>query len=127
MDHLQCPSEESWTQRREWFEALFDVENKRGGSYLIGEQATGLLVDLQSVSCSGAFIACIILACTAIDAHIREIEADPSFDGGIQAAFEISDFSRDLEWLRNRRNRLVHFKETKNHAITVEMHYADRE
>jgi len=29
-----------------------------------------------------------------------------------------------LEWLRNRRNRLVHFK--KDPAITVEMHYTNR-
>lgn len=44
MDHLECPSEEIWSQRREWFEALFDVDSK-GGGYIIGEHANGLLAD----------------------------------------------------------------------------------
>ncbi|MDR4483194.1 MAG: hypothetical protein R3B95_08205 [Nitrospirales bacterium] len=42
-------SEVLWQQRRGWFEDLFDIE-KRGG-YMVGEQATGLLVDLQTRHC----------------------------------------------------------------------------
>jgi hypothetical protein len=48
MDQLDCPSRELWTQRREWFEQLFDVEKYPGAGFLVGEQATGLLVDLQA-------------------------------------------------------------------------------
>jgi hypothetical protein len=123
MDHLECPSEEEWTRRREWFEALFDTE-RRLGSYLCSEQALGLLIDLQAVYCSGAFVACIILACTIIDTHIRDVEMHD--EGGIQAAFETSQYAQELEWLRIRRNRLVHFNEAKGAAITVDMQYADR-
>lgn len=125
MDHLECPSEENWMRRREWFEALFDIE-KRPGCYLCSEQALGLLIDLQAVYCSGAFVACIILACTIIDTHIRDAEIGPDFDGGIQAALETSRYAQKLEWLRIRRNRLVHFKEAKGAAITVDMQYAER-
>ncbi len=49
MDQLEYPSENVWNQRRKWFEALFDTENKSGGAYMIGEHATGLLIELQSV------------------------------------------------------------------------------
>ncbi len=125
MDQLDYPSEKIWTMRQEWFESTFDVD-KRGGAYMLGEQATGLFIDLQSIYCSGAFISCVIVACTIVDTHIREIELDRKFDGGIQAAFETSGLNQELEWLRNRRNRLVHFKQSKNYAITVDMQYSER-
>ena len=126
MDHLECPSEEDWTRRREWFENLFDDEQKPGHCYFVSEQALGLLIDLQAVYCSGAFVACIILTCTIIDTHIRDAEIGPDFDGGIQATFETSKYAQDLEWLRIRRNRLIHFKEQKGPAITTDMQYTDR-
>lgn len=126
MDQIGHPSEELWEQRRIWFEDLFDIETKRGADYLIGEQATGLLVDLQAVYCAGAFIACVILGCTIIDSHLREIAAGPEFEGGIQASFGLSKFPTELEWLRQRRNRLVHFKEGRGLAITVDDHFDKR-
>lgn len=125
MDHIEHPSEEDWTRRQEWFEALFDTE-KRLGCYLCSEQALGLLIDLQAVYCSGAYVACIILASTIIDTHIRDVELGPDFDGGIKAAFETSKYFNELEWLRIRRNRLIHFKESKDASITIDMHYTDR-
>jgi hypothetical protein len=126
MNHLECPSEEDWKRRREWCEALFDFECRPGHSYIVSEQALGLSIDLQAVYCCGAYVACIILACTMIDTHIRDAEIGPTFDGSIQAAFETSRYAQDLEWLRVRRNRLVHFKEAKGAAISVDMLYADR-
>lgn len=125
MDHLECPSEEEWMRRREWFETIFDYEKRPGHSYIVSEQALGLLIDLQAVYCSGSFVACIILACTIIDTHIRDTEI-PGFEGGIQAAFETSRYAQELEWLRVHRNRLVHFKDTKGPAITVDAQYTER-
>ena len=93
---------------------------------MIGEQATGLLVDLQAIYCAGAFISCIIIACTIIDSHIREIEAGPNFDGSIKASFEFSDHCDELDWLRKTRNRLIHFKESRGLAICVDDHYSRR-
>ncbi|MBS0155179.1 MAG: hypothetical protein JSS38_11325 [Nitrospira sp.] len=121
MDHIEHPSELLWQERREWFETLFDVE-KRRGEYLIGEQALGLVIDLQTAYCAGAFIACVILGCTIIDAHIREAEAGPDFEGGLAAAFQLSKFRVELEWLRQRRNQLVHFKLSRP-ALSVDDHY----
>lgn len=125
MDQIEQPPLSLWKHRRDWFEALFDVET-RCGSYLVGEQALGLLVDLQAAYCAGAFIACVILSCTIVDAHIRETEAGEGFNGGIGAAFDFSEFQEELEWLRKRRNHLVHFKATRALAISVDDHYAQR-
>lgn len=126
MDQIEHPPKELWQQRRDWFEGLFDVE-KRGGGYVIGEQATGLLVDLQAAYCAGAFIACVILGCTVLDAHIRETEAGPDFDGGIEAAFDFSRLRAELDWLRKRRNYLVHFKESRGLAVCIEDHFDKRD
>lgn len=126
MDQIEHPPLSLWQHRRDWFEDLFDVE-KRGGSYMMGEHATGLLVDLQATYCAGAFIACIILGCTIVDAHIRETEAGPDFQGGIEAAFGFSGFRAELDWLRKRRNRLVHVKEANGPAISVDGHFDDRD
>lgn len=126
MDQIDHPSEALWKERRDWFEELFDIE-MRGGSYIVGEHATGLLVDLQAAYCAGAFIACVILGCTIIDAHIRETEAGRDFQGGIEAAFGLSGFRAELDWLRKRRNRLVHFKGASGLAISVDDHFGDRD
>lgn len=125
MDQIEHPPLTLWKQRRDWFETLFDVET-RGGSYLVGEQALGLLVDLQAAYCAGAFIACVILSCTIVDAHIRETETVEDFDGGIRSAFDLSKFREELEWLRKRRNHLVHFKAARPLAVSVDAHYDQR-
>jgi hypothetical protein len=119
MDHIDYPVIEKWEARRDWFEAQFDIE-RRGGGYILGEHAVGLLVDLQSVYCVGAYITCVILACTIIDAHLREVEFGPEFDGGIEAAFSSCQNREDLDWLRRRRNELVHFKIKRGSVISVD-------
>lgn len=125
MDQIEHPSSAIWDARREWFETQFDIE-QRGGAYIIGEQATALLVDLQSIFCAGAFISSIILSCTIIDSHLREAELADDFDGGLQGAFANSESATDLEWLRRERNALVHFKPSKGPKITVDDHYSSR-
>jgi hypothetical protein len=125
MDQIEHPSNATWNQRREWFEGLFD-EEARGGAYVIGEHALGLLVDLQAIYCAGAFVSVIIIFCTLIDAHPRESELAPSFDGGIKEAFLTSVYNSDLEWLRRRRNELVHLRVNKPLAISVEDQWSRR-
>ncbi len=115
MDQIEFPIDAEWRRRREWFEARFDVEEK-GGGYIVGEHAIALVVDLQAIFCVGAYISAIIVACTIVDAHLREVESPPDFEGGIKAAFSFSSYQTDLEWLRQRRNSLVHFK---GHDIPV--------
>lgn len=122
MDQIDYPAAKDWEQRRTWFENLFDVDKYDGG-YIVSEHALGLLVDLQAVYCSGAFISCVVISCAIIDAHIKEVEGG---QGGMQSTFEISSYSEDLEWLRNRRNCLVHLKESDIPTISVDEHYTNR-
>jgi hypothetical protein len=125
MDQIEYPSIAIWQARSAWFDAQFDIE-QRGGNYIIGEQATALLVDLQSMFCAGAFVSSTIISCTIVDAHLREAELGDDFDGGMQAAFANSASAADLEWLRRERNALVHFKPSKGPKIAVDDHYSSR-
>jgi hypothetical protein len=126
LDQIDCPEPLIWKQRQEWFDELFDVD-RRGGGYVLGEHATGLLVDLQAVFCAGAFVSSVIIACAIVDAQMREAELESSFEGGMQAAFAQSTSSSDLEWLRLRRNELVHFKPTRPLAISVDNQWSKRD
>ncbi len=95
MDQIELPSQETWESRREWFEHKFDTD-ACGGAFILGEHASALLVDLQAIYCAGAFVSVIIISCAVIDAHLRETELDKSFDGGMKAAFALSDFGVEL-------------------------------
>lgn len=125
MDQIEAPDRQEWEARRTWFEAQFDIE-ERGGAYAMGEQASALLIDLQAVFSAGAYISVIILGCAIIDAHLREVEADNRFEGGMQAAFSELTSVPDLDWLRRRRNSLVHFRAQAGAAITVDDHWLQR-
>lgn len=125
MDQLEPPDQQEWEARRDWFEAQFDIE-QRGGAYVLGEQASALLVDLQAVYCAGAYISVIIIGCAIIDAHLRETEANNRFEGGMQAAFSELTSVPNLHWLRKYRNSLVHFKPQAGAAITIDDQWIQR-
>ena len=108
-----------------WFESKFDVE-KRAGGCMLGEHASALVVDLQAIYCAGVYLTVVILACTIIDAHLREVEGGEKYEGGIQAAFSELTSISGLDWLRKRRNHLVHFRERPTPTITVEDQYLER-
>ncbi len=122
MDHIECPLNELWNRRRQWFEKLFNTE-ERMGSYLVSEYALGLLIDLQVVYCAGAFISSLILVCTIADAHLQDVEGA---EGGMSAVFRNSEHQPDLEWLRRQRNRLVHYKKNIAPSISVDNQWVNR-
>jgi hypothetical protein len=125
MDQIDYPSKMVWEARQSWFESVFDNE-QRLGSYIIGEHAIGILVDLQSIYCAGAFVSTIVISCTIIDSHLREAELEPDFEGGIRAVFGQSVYKVELDWLRRRRNKLVHFRPNAALAVSVDDHWINR-
>ena len=122
---LEHPAVSTWNERRTWFESQFDVDAK-GGGYIIGEQATGLLIDLQAVFCAGAWAAVVLLALAIIDAHLREVELPAGFSGGAKVALGVLPNCEGYDWLRQRRNRLTHFDSKHGHAVTVETQWSER-
>lgn len=119
MEQIEYPKIETWQERRIWFEQLFDI-NCYGGSAIMSEHALGLLIDLQAIYCAGAFVTCIILACTIVDAHLQDVEGA---NGGMKSTFAHSKHQEELEWLRQNRNRLIHFKTSFLPAISVDDHW----
>ncbi|HEY2360876.1 MAG TPA: hypothetical protein VGK36_07170 [Candidatus Angelobacter sp.] len=121
MDHIEYPLEEVWKERRDWFERLAEPQN---GGYLLGEQSTALVGDIQSAFCAGAWIAVVIMTAAAIDGHLREVEF-PDAKGNAQKLIDQSGGDSRLHSLRKRRNALVHVNPA-NAAITVDQQYTDR-
>jgi hypothetical protein len=121
MEHIEHPLQEVWEERREWFECLAEPKN---GGYLLGEQSTALVGDIQSVFCAGAWVAVVILAAAVVDGHLREAEF-PDAQGNAQKLIDQAGGDPRLHSLRKRRNALVHVNPT-NAAITVGQQYTDR-
>jgi hypothetical protein len=89
---LRPPSGRDWQARAAWFahrtEALGDA----------GPRTGALLAELERVFCAGAWLAAVVLAQTVVEAAMQEAD-----DGWAEVTL-----SRDLLWLRDRRNSLVH-------------------
>ena len=124
MDQLEHPDFEIWEERRNWFEN--ELENKRHpmASYLLSDQGTALLVELQSCYCAGTFLAVIILSVSIIDAQLREAEA---MDNKIGTAKLLDEYftGKDINWLRKLRNKYVHV-DIDNPALTIDDQYTNR-
>lgn len=124
MEQIEYPDFEIWEERRSWFEN--ELENKQHplASYDVGDQATALLVELQSCYCVGAFLSVIILSISIIDAQLRKTEA---VDNKIGTAKLLDEYftGRDINWLRKLRNKYVHV-DTDNPALKIDDQYTNR-
>ena len=107
-------------ERRDWFEQK--AEPPDDGGYVLSEQACALTADLQSAFCAGAWIAVIVLAAAAIDAHLHDAEG---FAGNAKRAIDAAGADPQLHALRKRRNTLIH-ADTDSPAITVDKQWSER-
>ena len=114
MEHLERPSEETWDERRLWFEEQ-EAHYARHGARSPSEQACALMIDLQAVFCAGAWAAVAILACAVTEAQ-----------GGSKRESLPGVPDADYRWLRALRNRLCH--ENRNDPeLTVEDQWLRRD
>ncbi len=120
MIHLEHPSNEMWELRRNWFEQK--AEPPDDGGYLLSEQACAVVVDLQCAFCAGAWIAVVVLAAAAIDAHLHDAEG---FTGNAKRAIDEAGADLQLHTLRKRRNALIH-SDPDSPAITVDQQWSER-
>ena len=82
-----------------------------------------MVADLQSAFCVGAWIAVIVLAAAAIDAHLRDIEGAT---GSAANAIDSAGGDPQMHQLRRRRNSLIHITPSAP-AITVDQQWSDRD
>ena len=116
------PSSEGETQHQRllWFVRTFEINRSKRAKALHSAHALLMEVDLRIAFVSGAWISSIILACVAIEADLRQIEKL-----NYQAkAVELFGKDKDLHWLRELRNEILHAREpgTKSAIWQVEGH-----
>ncbi|MEI9979083.1 MAG: hypothetical protein WDN23_08770 [Edaphobacter sp.] len=120
MIHLEHPSNDMWEERRDWFEQR--AEPPDDGGYLLSEHACAVVADLQCAFCAGAWIAVVVLAAAAIDAHLHDAEG---FTGNAKRAIDEAGADPLLHTLRKRRNTLIH-SDPDSPAITVDQQWSER-
>src|SRR5690554_5002574 len=106
-------AEEAAALREAWFaEALHEAQPLR-----LGDQAGALIAELETVFVAGAPVAALILALAIIEGQLRE-DADAPFLNTVDL-FAEAGLEEDYDWLRRRRNQLLHFPQPP--ALTVDM------
>jgi hypothetical protein len=120
MIHLEHPSNEIWEERRNWFEQK--AEPSDDCAYLLSEHACATVADLQCAFCAGAWIAVIVLAAAAIDAHLHDSEG---FTGTSKRVIDEAGADPLLHGLRMHRNARIH-SDPASPAITVDQQWSER-
>jgi hypothetical protein len=120
---LEYPSKELWESRRIWFEQT--SESFQGeGSYIVGEQACALMGEVQTVFCSGSWIAVIVLATAVVDAQFRET-GDSDFKGNTKDLLDANEVNPELQRIRARCNTIIHINPNQP-AITLDIQWGNR-
>lgn len=81
-------------------------------------KAFSLLHDMELSYAVGAYYACLIIACTSIEACLSHEFGN---DGNLQSKLEQSGYSSEADWLRKIRNAIVH----KNDDSIVKHHFSE--
>lgn len=123
MEYLELPTVETWNTRRSWFESQLLAFEERS-SYMVSEQASALVGEVQACYCAGAWVAVLVIAFTVIDAQLLEVEA-PGFKGNTKELLESQGLGPEYQALRLRRNRIVHLR-PEQPAITVDLQWGSR-
>lgn len=123
MEYLDHPAAEQWEARRTWFEAyIFHYEEL--GTYLVGEQASALVSEVQSCFCAGAWAAVVMLAFAVIEANLQETSGSGKRKRAVDL-LKSHGFSEAFDQLRKRRNALVHAAPD-DPSITIDQQWDDR-
>ena len=107
-------SDVSSEEREAWFrETMVRADMGR-----LSDQAAALLAELETIFVAGAWVATVILAAAVIEAELRA-EGDDGRFTNTGVLFREAGLGDDFDWLRQRRNALLHF--TGEPALTVDM------
>lgn len=103
-DHV---GKDLWEKRYAWLRETEEKEAGVWGSIVVSAHGTLVSYDVEIAFCAGAWLSVIVLSHAAIDATIRDTETG-NYRENSKAAF---GGDPDLEWLRLKRNRLVHARD----------------
>ena len=106
MEHMNFPHRKVWDERCDWFDDALGKRQGYGG-YDVSDQAAALTSELRAVYCCGAWYTVIILSVSIIDVTLREIDM-PDHKGNTADLAAQLHFNPDFDWLRKKRNKLVH-------------------
>lgn len=112
----EAPSQDQWRERR----AIFtDLGNKLYNGRInrpLPEKFQAFERELERCYCSGAYIACIILAGAISEVFMKSLKRDDRQTVNNDLAY----LDEELKWLTKRRNDLVHFGRPSNYLDTDE-------
>ncbi len=113
----------AWAARAAWFDHTLETARGKGAAPLeLGDHAQALMVEVETCFCAGAWLATVILACAVVEAQIRESGHDGHHAmTRIDQLFEDAGLLEEVDWLRRRRNQLLHRGDTP--VLSVDMHW----
>lgn len=103
---LDPPSPAVWAERNRWFWRCHDA-NAGPAALDLEPQAELLLAEIETVFSAGAWAAVVILAYTLVEDSLRRSAADPD------------RLPPEIDWLRERRNALVHADHADSSALAL--------
>jgi hypothetical protein len=95
---------DSSDERRRWMDETFDANKKERSERLLSSHALLLEIDIGHAFCAGAWISTIVLACAAIEAKVRQIDAE-DYESKLGALLR---WNSELRWLTDVRNEIMH-------------------
>ncbi len=118
MAYANIPDPEIWRSRERWLQETEESFQHPLASYLLSAQGTYLSRDMDIAFCAGAWAAVIIIAHAVIDAWLRDTEIGDYKSN----SYKLFGDDTDLQWLRKRRNQLVHVREDQTTIDEAELH-----
>ena len=116
--YADIPDPETWRFRERWLQETEESFQHPQASYLLSAQGTFLSRDMDIAFCAGAWAAVIIIAHAVIDAWLRDTEIGDYKS----SSHQLFGDDENLQWLRKRRNQLVHVREDQTTIDEAELH-----
>lgn len=118
----QPPDPAHWEGRARWLHnVLADARDRREDDAEMADHTAALLAELETVFAAGAWVATVILAASIVEAHLRASMPEIRPYGNAVSLFEEAGLTEEHDWLRRRRNRLLHVSDPP--ALTPDMHW----
>lgn len=106
------PDREKWEERRNIYDAIWSQCIHENGSFS-NEHVSGLKWELERCFCSGSWIAVVIISAAIVEVHLSHIGKWKKENNLLKKL----DVEEDWNWLKKRRNYLVHGIEHKNSRL----------